>query len=312
MAEAVELWNTPQAGVVNMVVGFRQWADAGSLSSGLPQYMVEKTGAQPIGKIRPDGFYLFQIPGTHDLVRPRVRFRAGYPVSLDTPHTDIYYSGSESSGLAVLIGDEPHLDIERYVAAVLSAAKQLNVKRIIGLGGVYGELPYNRERPVSANYSLRRLKREVEQLAVDLSDYHGGASIGSYLCRRAGERRMEYVGLYGFVPAYDFSTLGQAGSTIRLENDFTAWLGVMRRVIYMLKLDFDLADLISRSEYLVRVVSDRIDEIEQVAPDLGVREYVNRLAENFTEKIFAPEDGFWEEKLKGLFDKFDAGDSPEA
>jgi hypothetical protein len=77
MSEAVDLWERPQAKEVYMIAGWRQWADAGSISSGLPKYLVQQTNAHQIGKIRSDGFYLFQIPGTHDLVRPMVEFERG-------------------------------------------------------------------------------------------------------------------------------------------------------------------------------------------------------------------------------------------
>ena len=43
-----------------------------------------------IGSLRPDGFYLFQIPGTHDLVRPPIKFEDGYPVELVTPRNEFY------------------------------------------------------------------------------------------------------------------------------------------------------------------------------------------------------------------------------
>src|SRR5690606_5346996 len=68
MPDRVEIWEKPAAPEVYMLAGWRQWADAGSVSSGLPQYLIQQTGARKIGQIRPDGFYLFQIPGTHDLV----------------------------------------------------------------------------------------------------------------------------------------------------------------------------------------------------------------------------------------------------
>jgi hypothetical protein len=141
MPEALDLWEQPKAKHVYMIAGWRQWADAGSVSSGLPEYLVQQTKARPIGKISPDGFYLFQIPGTHDLVRPVVEFDDGYPKSLEISRNEFFYTGDEERGIVIFLGDEPHLDIERYTAALLKAAKTLQVKRIIGLGGVYGELP---------------------------------------------------------------------------------------------------------------------------------------------------------------------------
>ena len=218
MNESVEIWEQPSSKELYMIAGWRQWADAGAMSSGLPQYLKKLVDARLIGEIKPSGFYLFQFPGTHDLVRPIVKFEEGFPVSLQAKWNELYYAGDDDRGVIIFLGDEPHLDVERYVSSFLDAAESLGVKRIVSFGGVYGELPYNKERLISAIYSLPYLKSEMENLAVNLSSYHGGASIGSYICRRAGERGIEFVGLYGFVPTYDFSNVAQIGNTIRIEN----------------------------------------------------------------------------------------------
>jgi proteasome assembly chaperone (PAC2) family protein len=309
MPDALNLWEQPKAQQIYMLAGWRQWADAGSVSSELPEYLVRQTKARPIGTIRPDGFYLFQIPGTHDLVRPVVKFDEGYPESLEVRRNELFYAGDEQRGVVIFLGNEPHLDIERYAAAFLQAAKTLGVKRIVGLGGVYGELPYNKERVISCNYSLPHMKEELSRLAVNFSGYHGGASIGSYFCRRAGDQGMEYVGLYAFVPAYSFAEPSLVGNGIRVEHDFMAWLGIMRRVNYMLKTGFDLSDLEQRSEQVVRAMDAKIAELEQTVPQLGVREYLARLSEAFDEVTFAPLDDVWENELRQLFDDTDDGDS---
>ena len=140
MSEAIDLWETPQADEIYMVVGWRQWADAGSVSSALPSYLIRETEARHIGNLKPDGFYLFQIPGTHHLIRPVVKFEEGFPRALETQRNEFYFAGDSKRGLLFFLGDEPHLDAERYVGSVLDVAQQFKVKRIIGLGGVYGEL----------------------------------------------------------------------------------------------------------------------------------------------------------------------------
>ncbi|MCD4687677.1 MAG: PAC2 family protein, partial [Anaerolineae bacterium] len=300
---AVELFERPTTRPLVMLIGWRQWADAGALSSGLPQYLVDQTRARRIGRILPGGFYLFQIPGTHDLVRPAVKFDEGYPVELETPHNDIYYTETIGRGVLILIGDEPHLDIDRYVGAVLGLARELGIKRIVSFGGVYGELPYDKERTVSAIYSMPAMKAEVQKLVVNLSVYQGGAAIGSYLCRRASEREIEYVALYAFVPIYNVSVEEQPENVIRIEKDYTAWLGVMRRVNFMLKTRFDLTDLEQQSQRLVDTMRDQLDEIEQMAPQLGLREYLARIADSFTEQVFdAPLDDVWADEISKLFD----------
>jgi predicted ATP-grasp superfamily ATP-dependent carboligase len=306
MSEALEFWEQPQADVIYLFAGWRQWADAGSVSSGLPRYLIKRTGARQIGSIRPEGFYIFQFPGTHDLMRPVVKFADGYPISLDGEHNEFFYAGDAQRGMLFFIGDEPHLDIERYTATFLEAATRLGVKRIITFGGVYGELPYDKERTISCIYSQKRLKDELDELSVKFSDYHGGASIGSYLCKRASEKDIELLSFYAFVPTYDFDSITDISNSIRIENDFMAWLGIMRRVNYLLKLDLDLSDLEKKSDHLVRVVDDKINELDQAAPQLGVRAYINRISEEFSETPFTPLDDVWEDEIRRLFDKYDS------
>jgi len=305
MTDAVEIWEQPKAKKIFMLAGWRQWADAGSVSSGLPRYLIKQLNARLIGEIRSTGFYLFQFPGTHDLVRPVVKFDEGYPESLQTQRNELYYTGDDKIGLVIFIGDEPHLEAERYVTSILHAAMELKVNRIVGFGGVYGELPYDKERLVSGIYSLQALKEEMDNLAVNLSDYHGGASIGSYLCKRASENKIEFVSMYAFVPTYDFSNISQIGSSIRIENDYTAWLGIMRRVNYMLRLGLDLSDLEQKSAQLIERIDLKVDELESIAPQSGVKAYMQRLVEEFKEVSFNPLEEIWEDEIRRLLDKLD-------
>ena len=305
MTTSLELWEIPKAKEIYMIAGWQQWADAGSISSGLPRYLIQLTQARQIGQILPDDFYQFQFPGTHDLVRPIVRFEEGFPASLDVPKNEFYYTEINQRGLVIFIGHEPHQQVERYVSALLEAAGQLGAKRIISLGGVYGELPYDKERIVSSIYSLPELKNELVKYAINLSDYHGGASIGSYLCKRASERNLEMIGFYGFVPTYDFSDVAGIGNTIQIENDFMAWVGLMRRINHMLKLDFDLADLEKRSAKLVDLMEEKISALDKAAPQYGVKAYFTRLSEEFNEVVFEVLDDIWEDEIRRLLDKFD-------
>jgi proteasome assembly chaperone (PAC2) family protein len=311
MTETAEIWEHPQKSPMYMIVGWRQWADAGSTSSGLPQYLIDQTKAHRIGTILPGGFYLFQFPGTHDLVRPIVKFNQGYPEFLQSQRNEFYYADVGNNGLVIFIGDEPHLDIERYISALLDVAVKLEVKRIVGLGGVFGEVPYDKDRNISSNYSLPHMKEEVKKLAVSLSDYEGGASIGSILCRRSADRGMEYVGLYAFAPLYDFSEIEHIETTIRIENDFTAWLGIMQRVNYMLKLNFDISDLEEKSQHLIELIEAKVEEFDNTAPQVGIRDYFKKLSDAFKETPFSPYDDVWEEKLRQILDKLESDNDNE-
>ena len=52
--ELVELYEKPMAEEVYMLAGWHQWADAGAISSGLPEYLVGQYDARKIGEIHPD------------------------------------------------------------------------------------------------------------------------------------------------------------------------------------------------------------------------------------------------------------------
>jgi len=309
MANALDLQEKPQAKTMYMLAGWHQWADAGSISSGLPQYLVERTKARHIGTIKPDGFYLFQFPGTHDLMRPVVQFVDGYPEALDSPSNNLYYTEIDGHGIIILLGDEPHLDIERYVRTILDAADELKVAKIIGFGGVYAEVPYDKERTISCAYSKRSLKEELDKLSVNFSDYHGGAAIGSILCRRASDRNMDYVSFYSFVPNYDLSRFEALENTIRLENDYMAWMGVMRRVKYFLQVNFDLDDLERKTKHILTILDEKVDELDARAPTAGIRDYFERLSASFSEELFDPLDDVWENELRRLLDEGDSEDT---
>jgi hypothetical protein len=70
--------------------------------------------------------------------------------------------------------------------------------------------------------------------------------------------------------------------------------------------DLDLSDLEKKSEHLVRVVDEKINELDQAAPQLGVRAYINRLSEEFSETPFTPLDDVWEDEIRRLLDKYDS------
>ena len=106
MNKLVELWEKPATGKY-MIAGWHQWADAGSVSSGLPQYLIEHTHARRIGEIKPDDFYLFQIPGTHHLFRPVIKLEEGYREELEQRRNELFCSGDESTGFLIFLGEEP-------------------------------------------------------------------------------------------------------------------------------------------------------------------------------------------------------------
>ncbi len=302
MDDAVELWEVPAADEVYMLAGWRQWADAGSISSELPRYLVKHLAGREIGRIRPEGFYLFQLPGMQDLLRPHIKLADGQCAELTRPDNKIYYWQNEGKGLVILAGDEPHLNIEAYADAFFAAARQLRVRRIAALGGVYAPVPYDKRRNISCTYSLPAMRRELERYAVSFSDYEGGTTIGSYMLEQAERLGLEYLGFYAMVPYYDFAQLSSKLDSVGLDQDYMAWYDVMGRLNHMFGLGADLADLAKRSQLVAEAMSARLSELARQRPQAAIDDFMAEVNKSFTEQVFEPLGDVWERELRDLFE----------
>jgi predicted ATP-grasp superfamily ATP-dependent carboligase len=304
MTKGLYLYEKPIADEIFMMAGWRQWADGGDVSSGLPQYLVDTLRARKIGEIKPQGFYLFQTPVSQFLFRPVVKFEEGYRKSLRKPSNDIYYWSNEdnSKGLVIFIGDEPHLNADDYIDAFLDAVIQLKVKRVVGLGGVYAAVPFDKDRSFSCSYSMPHLKNELADYAVNFSNYEGGVSLGSYINDRAEQLKVEYFTLYAFVPMYDFSQVNQRAQGLSIEQDFRAWHELMLRVNHMFGLRLDLSELLRESQKLTDQLHTHVEELVKQYPNFPVREYLLKLTEGFEERSFDKLDDVWEDALRDIFD----------
>ncbi len=305
MDELLRFQELPKTQNLYMIAGWRQWADAGSISSELPQYLIEQTNAQKIGELKPYGFYVFQVPGTHHMFRPVIQLEEGYRQTLQKNSNEFYYFGDETNGLVIFLGDEPQMNVERYTEAFCEACLTLGVKRVVALGGVYGAMPYDRDRRVSCLFSLPAMKASLEDLAVQFSNYEGGATIGAYMVDHAEEVGLEMVDFYAFVPAYNFSQSSVDPQGLSIENDYKAWLDVMRRINHLFGMALDLTDLQQRSDELLTTMEQKLAALEEEMPELNVRAFMAQLEEDFTEQPFLPLGDVWAEELDDLFGDFE-------
>ncbi len=306
MDERVQLWETPTNSEMVMIAGWHQWADAGSISSGLPAYLIEKLDTRKIGEISRDRFFLFQMPGAHHLLRPEVHTKEGVVQDMRIIKTELYYTELGGKGLLIFLGEEPHVNEEEYAEAFFDIVEQLGVKRVIAVGGVYGAMPYNKDRDISCVFSMEEMRKEMEDYAVRFSNYEGGTTIGSYLAYHAGQRQQEYICFHGFVPAYDFGQVMLPAQSVRIEDDVKAWYDIMRRADFMFHLGMDLSELRIQSDELIHSMEEQLEELSQQAPQLDVQSYLQKLDEEFTENPFMPLDDVWERELGDLLDDLES------
>lgn len=304
MSELFNIWEKPQADEIYMLAGWRQWADGGQVSSGLPQFLIEETGARKIGELNPDGYYLFQLPGAQQFLRPIVRHNDGVTESLQSMKNELYYTEINGKGIVIFIGDEPHLDAERYTRAFLAAAKELKVEQIIQFGGVFAQVPYDKQRHIHGILSLPQLRERLDETVVVPSNYQGPSSIGSFICKRAGEQGIEVIGLYAFCPIFQFGGMEDNNKSIFIEKDYLAWMNVVERVNHLLGVDFDLTLLEDLSDDLITQINDRVIELDNKYPELRLADFFARLKSNFEEQSFTPLDDIWEDSLRKLGDEY--------
>ncbi len=303
--QLLDFQEIPTSANMVMITGWRQWADAGTISSELPAYLIQKTGARKIGELKADGFYLFQMPGTHHLLRPVVNIEDGVVTDLERKRNEFYFSGNEQQGLIIFLGDEPHLNVERYGEALFTAVSTLGVTQLAGVAGVFGPTPYDKDRQISCIYSLPELRDVLEGYAVSFSNYEGGSSIDSYLVEMAGRKGIAYFTFYAFVPAYDFSQTAVQPRGIQIERDYTAWFNVMQRLNHLLNLGLDLKELEANSAEMVTAIDAKIEELIKELPQFNIREYLDKLSADFDELSFVPLDDVWEQGLRDLFKDMD-------
>jgi hypothetical protein len=166
-------------------------------------------------------------------------------------------------------------------------------------------MPHDQDREISCAYSLRSMKAVLAQYAVRFSNYEGGATIGSYMLKEAERRGIEFFIFYAFVPAYDLSELSNMLQGMRIENDYKAWYDLMRRFNHMFDLGIDLTQLEQDSNELTDSMSQKIEELHKKMPQANVKEYLDAIASQFTERPFIPLDDVWERELGDLLDDLD-------
>ena len=264
-----------------MIAGFDQWANAGNVSSGIPEYLIEKLHARKVGHIRKDDFYIFQLPGSHYMFRPQVKYVEGYEEDYkEEPINDFHYAEIGEKGLIIFIGTEPNQREDVYVNTLLDGAKELGVKRIIVPAGVGGEVPFDKERPVSCTYSLKQMQEELKDYAVSFSNYDKNATIGMVINHHSKERGIESVRMSARTPSYQLS--------FTISSDKRAMYDILRRIRYMFGINLDLSDLEKESKRQIADFEKAIKRLCMDNPELEpqITTYMEQIREGFEELRF--------------------------
>ncbi len=263
-SELWDLYEKPPAKY--MIAGWKpQWSDGGEISSGLPQYLIDRYGARKIGALGEKvsmECYPFQVPGTHDAFRPAAAYREGLPSTRMYRENYFYDAGK---GLILFLGEEPWFRIDLYGEAFFHAVRELGVKRTAAVEGYNGPAPPDLERSVNCSYSNPHLKEELEPYGVAFSSYgsdrRSGPTISMALITLAHHYYpdVELFRLGSMAPAYAFLTSDK--EPVAIVRDHRSFYDIMRRLKALFELDIDLTDLKTKGEAESNRLKETLDKI---------------------------------------------------
>src|SRR5437763_7386815 len=119
-----------------LLCAFTGWADAASGASGALSYVLLKRPGDELASFDPEAIYNYTV------TRPVVRMGRSGPRELKWPaltFTGVALPDAEHD-LLVLLGPEPDLRWRADTREAAAPAGQLRVRRVVGLGSVYGPL----------------------------------------------------------------------------------------------------------------------------------------------------------------------------
>ncbi len=280
--ELLTLYEKPLARY--MICGWNpQWSDGGEISSGLPQYLIEKLNARKIGEMGPKvslECYPFQVPGTHDAFRPGISFEDGLPTTKMFRENYLYDAGD---GLIIFLGEEPWFRIDLYGEAFFQAISELGIKRTVAVEGYNGPAPPELERSVNCSYSKPEMREELERYSVRFSSYgsdrRSGPTIAMALISlaRFSYPDLELFRLGSMAPMFSF--LSAKNEPVGISKDHRSFYDIMRRIKGLFQIDIDLTDLKERGDTDSQSLQEILDRI--AASNASAKEMIEKAREEF-------------------------------
>ncbi|MBI4493432.1 MAG: PAC2 family protein [Chloroflexi bacterium] len=238
-----------------LLAAFAGWPDAGEVASGAVHFLRRALRARKFAEIDPQPFYDFtRTRPTSRMVGPGLR-------ELVWPSCDFTCcQGDGERDLVLFLAQEPQLQWQTFIGAVLELAEQVGVQLLVALGGTYDSVAHTRPPVITGSASESVLRRRLQRLGVGFSDYEGPTSIHSALLQAARERHLSALSLWGHAPHY----------VTNVPNPKVSY-GLLATAGQLLGFTWDLVDLQRAGEAL----AEQVDQALEEKPEL--KEYVRRL-----------------------------------
>ena len=280
------IYKKPGFKTSRMVISFSGWMDGGGISTGTVKYLRDKLKARKLARIEPEGFYIFNLPGTMEQVaqfRPYAEIKDGILIDFQYPENQFFYDDKNS--LILFLGKEPNIRWNEYAHCLFQLIEKFGTREIYFIGSVAGPVPHTREPRISCSVSSEKQKTKLQEYDVRFTNYKGPASITTLLTKLTKDRGIDMVNLVAEIPMY-----------VQTENP-KGMEAIVKRLIGLLGIDIDLSDLYRMSNEFENNINDAVARQPKLA------DLVKKLEKDYDKEFFGQKEDFEEWLKKQGIDK---------
>jgi hypothetical protein len=242
------------------IAAFEGWNDAADASTSAVEHLEQLWDAREVTSIDPEEFYDFQVN------RPQINLVDGDTRRIEWPGTTILTASPPGSKHDVVLirGTEPSMRWRTFSESVLEICHSLGVQRLVLLGALLADVPYNRPLPISGSVT-----RPDENELITPTRYEGPTGIVGVLHDAARRAELDAMSFWVHVPHYANNPPCPK-----------ATLALLHRIEDVLDLPVPVADLAEESaawEERVRnaasqdaELAEYLRELEERAGDAGI------------------------------------------
>lgn len=248
------------------IAAFEGWNDAADASTSAIEHLEQLWDAREVTTIDPEEFYDFQVN------RPQITLVDGDTRRIEWPGTTILSASPQGAKHDVVLirGTEPSMRWRTFCESVLEVCHSLGVKRIVLLGALLADVPYNRPLPISGSVSRSADDESEDQLRITPTRYEGPTGIVGVLHDAARRAELDAMSFWVHVPHYANNPPCPK-----------ATLALLHRIEEVLDLPVPVADLAEESaawEERVKTAASQdaelaeyLRELEERAGDAGTQ-----------------------------------------
>ncbi|HEY8534505.1 MAG TPA: PAC2 family protein [Micromonospora sp.] len=184
----------PDLGQPVMIQALTGFVDAGCAVRLVREHLLATLPSQPIARFDVDQLLDYRSR------RPAMIFVEDHWEDYDEPRLELHALRDDAgTPFLLLSGPEPDLQWERFIAAVISLVRRLNVRLTVGLAAIPMAVPHTRPGGVTAHATRRELITGYEPW---LQRVQVPGSAGNLLEYRLGREGLDALGFAAHVPHY--------------------------------------------------------------------------------------------------------------